>query len=136
MSDLIPDDPIAEKAHSEISSGLVAKLLEAQACVPSLQSQKLQQLKDSSVQSSIYLQNGIRIIGRILAFDDTGITIEPPDGAGLEELVVTRSLVSSVAKSRSGDETRRTRSPNNGGVASASHGHGRDRDRDRDRDRT
>ena len=80
----------------------------------SLQSQKLQQLQDSGVPSSIYLQNGIRIIGRVVAFDATGITIEPPEGAGLEELVITRALVSSVAKSRSGEDPRRQRNASAG----------------------
>ena len=82
---------------------------------PQLQTQKLQQLQDAGAQSSIYLQNGIRIVGRIVAFDETGILIEPPTGADLEELVITRSLISSVSKARIGDEHRRNRSASNTG---------------------
>lgn len=117
-------DAIANPAVSNSKAGFAGSVNSTSGL--SLQSQKLQQLQDSGVPSSIYLQNGIRIIGRVVAFDATGITIEPPDGAGLEELVITRALVSSVAKSRAGEEPRRQRNASPGASS------GRDRDRERE----
>ena len=73
---------------------------------PSLQSQKLSEIKESNSMAEIYLQNGIRIVGRVLDFDAHGVLMSKSESQS-QSSVLTRSMISSVAKTDPENESRR-----------------------------
>ena len=73
---------------------------------PSLQSKKLSEIKESNSMAEIYLQNGIRIVGRVLDFDDHGVLMSKSESQS-QSSVLTRSMISSVAKTDPENESRR-----------------------------
>lgn len=80
------------------------------AVLESLQSKKLADIKASNGLAEIYLQNGIRIVGRVLDFDAHGVMMERPQNAKSSP-ILTRSMISSIAETDQDSEARREHSP-------------------------